>query len=129
MIGLFNLFQGSSHRSAQAPITYSDFMSQLNQVNDVTIQDRTITGHYREGAGTFTTYAPDDPKLVETLAASGVKISAAPPEESMPSLLGILISWFPLLLLSGVWVFFMRQMQSGGGKAMGFGKARARVLT
>ena len=129
MIGLFNLFQGSSHQSAQAPITYSDFLSQLNQINDVTIQGRTITGHYREGAGTFTTYAPDDPKLVETLAASGVKISAAPPEENMPSLLGILISWFPMLLLIGVWVFFMRQMQSGGGKAMGFGKSRARLLT
>ena len=86
MIGLFNLFQGSSRQSAQAPITYSDFLSQLNQINDVTIQGRTITGHYREGAGTFTTYAPDDPKLVETLAASGVKISAAPPEENMPSL-------------------------------------------
>ena len=129
MIGLFNLFQGSSNRSAQAPITYSDFLSQLSQISDVTIQGRTITGHYREGAGTFTTYAPDDPKLVETLAASGVKISAAPPEENMPSLLGILISWFPMLLLIGVWVFFMRQMQSGGGKAMGFGKSRARLLT
>ena len=129
MIGLFNLFQGSSQRSAQAPITYSDFLGQLNQISDVTIQGRTITGHYREGAGTFTTYAPDDPKLVETLAASGVKISAAPPEENMPSLLGILISWFPMLLLIGVWVFFMRQMQSGGGKAMGFGKSRARLLT
>ncbi len=108
MIGLFNLFQGTSQRSAQAPITYSDFLSQLSQISDVTITGRTITGHYREGGNTFTTYAPDDPKLVETLAASGVKISAAPPEENMPSLLGILISWFPMLLLIGVWVFFMR---------------------
>ena len=58
-----------------------------------------------------------------------MRISAQPLDESMPSLLGVLVSWFPMLLLIGVWVFFMRQMQSGGGKAMGFGKSRARLLT
>ena len=58
-----------------------------------------------------------------------MRITAAPVDDSMPSLLGVLVSWFPMLLLIGVWIFFMRQMQSGGGKAMGFGKSRARLLT
>lgn len=131
MIGLFNLFQGASQRTAQAPISYSRFLSEASSgsISDVKIQGRTITGHYRGGGGSFTTYSPDDPKLVETLTKSGVTITAAPPDENMPSLVGILISWFPMLLLIGVWVFFMRQMQSGGGKAMSFGKSKARLLT
>jgi len=131
MIGLFNLFQGSSQRSTQAPISYSQFLGEVNKnaIDEVTIQGRTISGRYKHGGGAFKTYAPEDPNLVGTLTASGVEITAAPNEENMPSLLGILISWFPMLLLIGVWVFFMRQMQSGGGKAMGFGKSRARLLT
>jgi cell division protease FtsH len=131
MIGLFNLFQGSSNRGGQAPISYSQFLSEVEAgaIADVTIQGRTIIGHYQRGAASFKTYAPDDPKLVEKLAAAGVVINASPSEEDMPSLMGILISWFPMLLLIGVWIFFMRQMQSGGGKAMGFGKSKARLLT
>ncbi|PPR25993.1 MAG: ATP-dependent zinc metalloprotease FtsH [Alphaproteobacteria bacterium MarineAlpha10_Bin3] len=131
MIGLFNLFQGSSQRSTQTAISYSQFLGEVdkNAISDVTIQGKTITGNYKHGGGTFSTYAPEDPNLVAILNASGVEITAAPNEENMPSLLGILISWFPMLLLIGVWVFFMRQMQSGGGKAMGFGKSRARLLT
>ena len=131
MIGLFNLFQDSSQRSTQAAISYSQFLGEVdkNAIADVTIQGKTISGNYKHGGGTFSTYAPEDPNLVAMLNSSGVEITAAPNEENMPSLLGILISWFPMLLLIGVWVFFMRQMQSGGGKAMGFGKSRARLLT
>ena len=71
--------------------------------------------------------APDDPNLVERLNKKGVKITARPPEEDVPSILGVLVNWFPMLLLIGVWVFFMRQMQSGGGRAMGFGKSKAKL--
>jgi len=66
----------------------------------------------------FNTYAPNDPNLVEKLTSKGVSITAVPLEDKMPSLLGILLSWFPMLLLIGVWIFFMRQMQGGKGGAM-----------
>ncbi len=80
-------------------------------------------------AARFTTYAPNDPNLVSRLIDKGVRITAAPLDENVPSLFGVLVSWFPMLLLIGVWIFFMRQMQGGGGRAMGFGKSRARLLT
>ena len=74
-------------------------------------------------------YAPQDPQLVERLRAKGVKFNARPSDEDMPSILSIILNWFPMLLLIAVWVFFMRQMQSGSGRAMGFGKSRAKLLT
>ena len=131
LVALFNLFQGPSGRSGPSALAFSDFMASVEsgQVADVTIQGNTINGHYVSGGNAFTTYSPDDPGLVETLRKNNVRITAAPPDEGMPTFLGILISWFPMLLLIGVWIFFMRQMQSGGGKAMGFGKSRARLLT
>jgi cell division protease FtsH len=130
VLALFNLFQGSGTRNASNSLAYSQFLSdvQSGQVRDVTIQGNSITGHY-VGSDEFTTYAPNDPKLVTMLTENGVTISAAPDEEGTPSLLGVLFNWFPMLLLIGVWIFFMRQMQSGGGKAMGFGKSKARLLT
>ena len=92
------------------------------------IEGNQISGHFEDGRE-FGTYAPDDPTLVSRLTANGVQISAGPDDEGVPSILGVLVSWFPMLLLIGVWIFFMRQMQSGGGKAMGFGKSRAKLLT
>ena len=77
---------------------------------------------------TFQTYTPDDPTLVQKLTDKGVRV-VAKPEDDGNNILHYLLSWFPMLLLIGVWVFFMRQMQSGGGRAMGFGKSRARMLT
>jgi cell division protease FtsH len=97
-------------------------------VSDVTIQGNTINGHFNDGRA-FSTYAPNDPGIVDRLRGGGVRISAAPKEEGMSGLLGILISWFPMLLFIGVWIFFMRQMQGGGGKAMGFGKSKAKLLS
>jgi cell division protease FtsH len=94
----------------------------------VTIQGNNISGHFTDSRA-FTTYAPNDPNLVSRLTDKGVRITAAPVDENVPSLFGVLISWFPMLLLIGVWIFFMRQMQGGGGRAMGFGKSRARLLT
>ena len=77
---------------------------------------------------TFKTYSPNYPELVDKLSSKGVSIVAAPQEDKMPSLLGILLSWFPMLLLIGVWIFFMRQMQGGKGGAMGFGRSKAKLL-
>jgi cell division protease FtsH len=130
LIALFNLFQGPSSRGPQTSLAFSDFLSEVEagRVGDVTIQGDSISGHFQDGRS-FSTYAPYDPNLVNRLTERDVRISAVPLDESMPSLLGVLVSWFPMLLLIGVWVFFMRQMQSGGGKAMGFGKSRARLLT
>lgn len=130
LVALFNLFQTSSTRGPQASLPFSDFLSDVNrgQVADVTIQGHNIGGHFTDGRA-FSTYAPDDPNLVSRLTDKQVRITAAPIEDNVPSLFSILVSWFPMLLLIGVWVFFMRQMQGGGGRAMGFGKSRARLLT
>ena len=119
LFALFNLFQGTATRGPQQQLAFSDFIDQVEagQVLEVTIQGQQVTGQFRDGRQ-FQTFAPEDPNLVTELRANGVRISAAPEEEVNP-LLSILISWFPMLLLIGVWIFFMRQMQSGGGKAMG----------
>ncbi|MBG06695.1 MAG: cell division protein FtsH [Rhodospirillaceae bacterium] len=131
MVGLFNLFQSPSNRSAQAELPYSEFLREVNngQVKSVVIEGNKITGFYKTSGTSFNVVAPDDPKLVERLMDQGVEVQARPADEEMPALFAVLINWFPMLLLIGVWIFFMRQMQSGGGRAMGFGKSRARLLT
>ena len=130
LFALFNLFQQPGQRGGQMGIPFSDFIAEVQngQVREVTIKGHNISGYYTDGRG-FSTYAPEDPQLVERLTKRGVVIKAVPTDDGSPSLVQILISWFPMLLLIGVWIFFMRQMQSGGGKAMGFGKSRARLLT
>ena len=129
ILALFNLFQGSASRGPQMEMAFSDFLDNVEtgQIRDVKIQGPTISGQFNDGRQ-FKTYAPDDPNLVSELRANGVGIEAMP-EEQLNPLLQILISWFPVLLLIGVWIFFMRQMQGGGGKAMGFGKSKAKLLT
>jgi cell division protease FtsH len=130
LIAVFNLFQGPSSRGPVNSLAFSDFLAEIEsrQIADVTIQGHVINGHYSDGRA-FSTYAPDDPGLIKRLSDSGVRISAAPTDDNVPTLFGIFINWFPMLLLIGVWIFFMRQMQGGGGKAMGFGKSKARLLT
>ncbi len=129
LVALFQLFQSSNGKSQHQSIPYSSFLSDVERgsVQDVTIQGNDISGHHTDGTA-FLTYAPIDPPLVEKLQAKGVMITAKPLEENN-SIVNILINWFPMLLFIGIWIFFMRQMQSGGGKAMGFGKSRARLLT
>ncbi|MBT3915112.1 MAG: ATP-dependent metallopeptidase FtsH/Yme1/Tma family protein [Rhodospirillaceae bacterium] len=126
---LFNMFQGSPNKSSQQSLAFSDFIGAVDSgdVRDVTIQGKKVTGHYGDGRE-FRTYLPDDPSLIPNLSKKGVHIKAVPAEDEL-SIFGILISWFPMLLLIGVWIFFMRQMQGGGGKAMGFGKSKAKLLT
>ncbi|MDB3954096.1 ATP-dependent zinc metalloprotease FtsH [Alphaproteobacteria bacterium] len=131
LFGLFNLFQRPEGVGAPRDVPYSTFLIEVEkgQVAEVTIQDRKITGTYKNSKEPFTTNTPDDPELVSRLIKYGVGVQAKPSEEGMPTLFAVLLNWFPMLLLIGVWIFFMRQMQSGGGKAMGFGKSRARMLT
>jgi cell division protease FtsH len=128
LLALFNLFQGPSSQSAQTDIAYSQFVNEVEQgnVREVTIEGRTITGS-RFDSTTFSTYAPEDSSLMPRLNERGVTVRAKPQEENI--LAGIFMSLLPFLLLIGVWIFFMRQMQSGNGRAMGFGKSRARMLT
>jgi cell division protease FtsH len=130
LVVLFSWFQPGGVQHAATPVAYSDFVSDVNQghVRDVTIQGRTLSGRLKDGQQ-FQTYMPDDPQLVQRLTDKGVHLDAKPQDQDMNPLMHTLLGWFPMLLLIGVWVFFMRQMQSGGGRAMGFGKSRARMLT
>ena len=131
LVALFNLFQGPGQSRRGNEISYSDFLAGVDSGNiaDVTIAKHRITGTYRDKSGNFTTVPPEDPGLVSRLEKKNVKITARAPDEDVPSILGVLVNWFPMLLLIGVWIFFMRQMQSGGGRAMGFGKSKAKLLT
>ncbi|MGH8711329.1 MAG: ATP-dependent zinc metalloprotease FtsH, partial [Burkholderiales bacterium] len=126
-MSVFNQF--SARQSVQAPMEYSQFIDEVKQghIAKVTIEGRTLKGVKTDGKR-FITYSPSDPWLVSDLLKNGVIIEAKPDEE--PSLLvNIFVSWFPMLLLIGVWVFFMRQMQGGGrGGAFSFGKSRARMM-
>jgi cell division protease FtsH len=130
LVVLFNVFQPTNTSSNATPVAYSSFINEVNngQVQDVTIAGHDITGTTKDGKN-FETYAPQDPSLVNKLIAANVHVQAKPEGSSMNPFLKVLISWAPMLLLIGVWIFFMRQMQSGGGRAMGFGKSRARLLT
>jgi cell division protease FtsH len=129
LFALFSLFQGQTQRMSSSDVSYSEFLSKVDsgEVKSVTISGDSISGQYTNGTG-FQTYAPQDSGLVATLRQKGVEIKARPAgsDEFLPSLI---FSWFPILLMVGVWIFFMRQMQAGSGKAMGFGKSKAKLLT
>jgi len=130
VFGLFNLFSNTSGDRNTVDLTYSQFLDEVEagSIKDVIIRGNNINGAFEDGRS-FKTYAANDPTLVERLNDRGVNISAAPLDDGYPSLLGVLISWFPMLLLIGVWIFFMRQMQGGRGGAMGFGRSKAKLLT
>ncbi len=125
MVMLFQIFKQPDKSSAS--VGYSDFLSMVESgsVSSVTIQGDNILGMSAQGP--FKTYAPKDPELIGLMRSKGVKISVKPQEDS--SWFQVLLSWVPMLLLIGVWIFFMRQMQAGGGKAMSFGKSRAKLMT
>ena len=131
LIALFNLFQTPQQRGIAREIPYSEFLSEVDagRINAVTISGNRITGTYADSNSGFQTYSPGDPTLVERLEQRGVTINARPETDGSNSIFGYLISWLPMLLILGVWIFFMRQMQSGSGRAMGFGKSKAKLLT
>ncbi len=127
VILLFNMFNHPGQSKQET--SYSEFIAAVSdgEVNQVTIQGNDIYGKYKDGTA-FQTFVPNDPDLIRVLRDKGVQITAKAAEES-PWFMTILISWFPMLLLIAVWIFFMRQMQAGGGKAMSFGKSRARLVS
>lgn len=129
LLVIFNLFSTNRNYSSTATLPYSEFLDEVDRgsIKDVLIKGNAISGKTEDGRS-FSSYAPLDLHMVDKLTNKGVKISAAPPEAEGSSFFNILISWFPILLIVGVWIFFLRQMQSGSNKAMGFGKSRARLL-
>ncbi|MFQ5482374.1 MAG: ATP-dependent metallopeptidase FtsH/Yme1/Tma family protein, partial [Nitrospinaceae bacterium] len=127
LIALFNIF--NQPLGSQPEIVFSEFMDKVEQgeISEVVIQGDNITGKYADGS-TFKTFAPKDPDLIRVMREKGVRIVVTPPEQTS-WYMNVLISWFPMLLLLGIWIFFMRQMQAGGGKALSFGKSKARLLS
>ncbi|OBQ51546.1 ATP-dependent zinc metalloprotease FtsH [Halodesulfovibrio spirochaetisodalis] len=127
MVVLFNMF--SQPQNSQTKVSYTKFLELVDKgdIAEVSIQGQKLLA--KEHGGTvINTYAPDDPKLVDRLVGKGIVVNAEPKEDS-PWYMTLLVSWFPMLLLIGVWIFFMRQMQGGGGKAMSFGRSRARLIS
>ena len=129
MIFLFNYFNSAEHARTRATLNYSQFLELVRsgKVSRVTLEGDKITGEQVDGKP-FQSYSPADPDLIKLLQTKKVEITAKPKDES-PWYTTLLISWLPMLVLVGIWIFFMRQMQSGGGKAMSFGKSRARLMT
>ena len=127
MILLFNMMTQKDRE--QKPITYTAFLEAVDEgkVREVTVQGSNVEGKYNDDV-LFKTYSPNDPNLISELRQKGVIIQARP-DEDRSFWFTLLVSWGPILLLIGVWIFFMRQMQSGGGKAMSFGKSKAKLLS
>ncbi len=127
MVALFNVF--NAPQAPQSKMDYSVFLQNVQdgKIGEVTMQGRKLLGKTVDGV-TFQSYAPDDPGLVAKLIGQHVALKAEPPEEAS-WFTTMLVSWLPMLVIIGVWVFFMRQMQGGGGKAMSFGRSRARMVS
>ncbi|QDW40917.1 ATP-dependent metallopeptidase FtsH/Yme1/Tma family protein [Bradyrhizobium sp. KBS0727] len=130
LLALFTLFQNPGQRASSQDISFSQLLSEVDQnhVRDVVIQGPEIHGTFTNGSS-FQTYAPNDPTLVSRLYNGKVSITAKPPGDNVPWFVSLLVSWLPFIALIGVWIFLSRQMQGGAGKAMGFGKSRAKMLT
>jgi cell division protease FtsH len=130
LLALFTLFQNPGQRTASQDIPFSQLLSEIDKgsVRDVVIQGPDIHGTFTNGSS-FQTYAPNDPTLVKRLYDGKVSITAKPPGDNVPWFVSLLVSWLPFIALIGVWIFLSRQMQGGAGKAMGFGKSRAKMLT
>lgn len=130
LILVFQKFQQPLQNSQ--PLTYTKFLQEVKDGNiaSVDIQDQTITAKTKTGEKFLTHMPPNDPKMIDDLLANNVEVKAIPPKEHS-ILWDIIISWAPFLLIIGLWVYIMRQMQGGGGKSgpMSFGKSRARMMT
>ncbi len=126
---IMNMFTSASQKANYERLAFSDFMNSAENklINTVTVAGPDVSGQFNDGRK-FVTYAPYDPTMVETLRKNGVKVTAQPEDNSANTFWGIVISWFPMILLIGVWIFFMRQANSGNNKAMSFGKSRARLI-
>ncbi|CEJ14339.1 ATP-dependent zinc metalloprotease FtsH [bacterium YEK0313] len=130
LLALFTLFQSPQQRQGSSDMPFTQFLSEVEggRVRDVTIKGPEVTGHFTDGR-TFQTYSPPYPGLTQKLFEKGVQVQARPPGEQVPWFVALLAQWFPVLLLIGLWIFMSRQIQGAGGKAMGFGKSKAKLLT
>ncbi|HYZ45050.1 MAG TPA: ATP-dependent metallopeptidase FtsH/Yme1/Tma family protein, partial [Xanthobacteraceae bacterium] len=130
LLALFTLFQNPGQRTTSQDISFSQLLNEVDQgrVRDVLIQGPEIHGTFTDGRS-FQTYAPNDPSLIQRLYGKGVSITARPQQNDVPWFVSLLVSWLPFIALIGVWIFLSRQMQGAGGKALGFGKSRAKLLT
>jgi len=130
VLALVTLFQSPGSRNPAQEMSYSQFLSEVEggRVSSVMISGPEISGSLSDGR-LFQTYSPNDPGLVQKLTEKGVNFSAKPLTDSMPWYLALLINWLPLIIVMAAWFFLSRQMQGAGGKAMGFGKSKAKLLT
>ena len=130
LASFYNSFIGINKKTQIQDIAFSEFLQELDKGNivEVNIKGDSINGDLINGKK-FKTVAPYDPNLVEKLSKQNVRINVEPINNNKSSFFNIILSWFPMLLLIGVWIFFMRQMQSGSGKALGFGKSKAKMLS
>src|SRR5262249_3185702 len=131
LLALFTLFQNPGQRASSQDISFSQLLTEVDagKVRDVVIKGPEIQGTFSDGRGSFQTYAPNDPTLVQRLYGKGVTISAQPQQENVPWFVSLVMSWLPFIVLIVVWIVLSRQMQGAGGKALGFGKSRAKLLT
>ena len=131
VVALVMLFYNPSQRTAsQDSISFSEFLNdvQAGQVREVTIVGNEVSGHFKNDKA-FATYTPNDPSLVQSLVKNGVTINAKPPSDGNSWLLTLLVNGLPIIAFVGMWIFVTRQMQGAGGKALGFGKSKAKLLT
>ena len=134
LVVLLSAFQNGKmgNLAPKEEVAYSDFMAQSRdgRISEITIQGQEVMGNFTNGGGEFRVMVPNGENVVERLDGTGVRIQAKEDTAGQVSIFSVLLSWFPMLLLIGVWIFFMRQMQGkGGGGAMGFGRSRAKLLT
>src|ERR1700744_4707999 len=130
LLALFTLFQNPGQHTTSQDIAFSQLLNDVDQGKgrDVLIQGPEIHGTYTDGRG-FNTYPPNDPSLIPRLYSKEVSITARPQQDNVPWFVSLLVSWLPFIALIGVWIFLSRQMQGAGGKALGFGKSRAKLLS
>jgi len=131
-LGIFiitSIGESDKGSSLHEKLAFSDFMNEAEnkRVAEVTVSGPEVRGKMVDGTS-FYTYTPYDPSMIETLRKNGVKVNAKPVDTSSSTFWGVVVSWFPMLLLIGVWIFFMRQANSGNNKALSFGKSRARLV-
>jgi len=127
VILLFNLL--NAPQKTQEDIIFSEFMTKLeaDQIDEVTIKENSITGRFKDGTK-FKSYSPEYPQLISTLRSKSVKITVKPPDQN-PWYINFFFTWGPIIFIAVIWIFFMRQMQSGGNKALSFGKSKARLIS
>ena len=130
VLALVTLFQSPNQSQQGQEIAYSQLLTdaEAGRVSSVVIAGDEITGRYQDGSA-FQTFAPNDPNLVQTLQERGVQINARPPQDNTPWFVSLFLNWLPILIFIAAWIFLSRQMQGGAGRAMGFGKSKAKLLT